>query len=265
MNVISPLSRVRQTMPPYLATWVMLGAIAISAAIAAAWFTGVGTISTIFLHLNELEQNPPMWIAVPMMLGDYLTVPGVALMLLVLAITKVSARPRPWSRAVVVSILLFLAVRYLLWRSLSTLNLSTPLNGVFSLGLFVMEIALLSGSIIQLVLLLRTHDRRPEADRLAIDVMNGTFMPTVNVLIPSYNEPLFILRRTVIGCQAMEYGAKRIYLLDDTRRPEVQALAAELGCEYMTRPDNRHAKAGNLNHANYSWFLTLILSPLKTF
>jgi cellulose synthase (UDP-forming) len=249
MNVISPFSRVRQTMPPYLATWVMLGAIALSAAIAAAWFTGVGTISTIFMHLNELQQNPPMWIAAPMMLGNYLAVPGVALMLLVLAITKTSPRPRTWSRAVVVSILLFLAVRYLLWRSLSTLNLSTPLNGVFSLGLFIMEIALLSGSIIQLVLLLRTNDRRPEADRLAIDVMNGTFMPTVNVLIPTYNEPIFILRRTVIGCQAMEYGAKRIYLLDDTRRPEVQALAAELGCEYMTRPDNRHAKAGNLNHA----------------
>lgn len=26
-------------------------------------------------------------------------------------------------------------------------------------------------------------------------------------------------------------------------------MAAELGCEYMTRPDNRYAKAGNLNHA----------------
>ena len=38
-------------------------------------------------------------------------------------------------------------------------------------------------------------------------------------------------------------------MLDDTRRPEIKALAAELGCEYITRPDNRHAKAGNLNNA----------------
>jgi cellulose synthase (UDP-forming) len=227
----------------------MLGTIALSAAIVAAWFTGVGSISTIFMHLNELEQNPPMWIAAPMMIGHYLAVPAVALTLLVLVITKVSARPRPWSRAVVVSILLFLAVRYLLWRSLSTLNFSTPLNGVFSLGLLIMELALLSGGIIQLLLLLRTHDRRPQADQLAIDVINETFMPSVNILIPTYNEPTFILRRTVIGCQALEYGKKQIYLLDDTRRPEVQALAAELGCEYMTRPDNQHAKAGNLNHA----------------
>ena len=47
----------------------------------------------------------------------------------------------------------------------------------------------------------------------------------------------------------MEYGPKTIYLLDDTPRPAIKALAAELGCEYITRPDNQHAKAGNLNHA----------------
>jgi cellulose synthase (UDP-forming) len=149
----------------------------------------------------------------------------------------------------VVGILLTLALRYLLWRSLSTLNLSTPLNGVFSLGLFLMELLLLSGGIIQLFLLLRVHDRRPEADRLSNDVLNGTFTPTVDILIPTYNEPTFILRRTVIGTQALDYDAKKIYLLDDTQRPEVQALAQELGCEYRTRPDNHHAKAGNLNQA----------------
>jgi cellulose synthase (UDP-forming) len=47
----------------------------------------------------------------------------------------------------------------------------------------------------------------------------------------------------------LDYDAKKIYLLDDTQRPEVQALAQELGCEYRTRPDNHHAKAGNLNQA----------------
>jgi cellulose synthase (UDP-forming) len=29
----------------------------------------------------------------------------------------------------------------------------------------------------------------------------------------------------------------------------MKQLAEELGCEYLTRPDNQHAKAGNLNHA----------------
>ncbi|MEO1127760.1 MAG: glycosyltransferase, partial [Cyanobacteria bacterium J06639_16] len=131
----------------------------------------------------------------------------------------------------------------------STLNLSTPLDGIFSLGLFSLELLILFSGIVQLFLLLRVRDRRKAADQLAQTVSSGAYRPTVDVLIPTYDEPEFILRRTVIGCQAMEYEPKTVYLLDDTRRPAIKALAEELGCEYLTRPDNHHAKAGNLNHA----------------
>ena len=190
-----------------------------------------------------------MWIEAPMMIGHYLLFWAVLLLIGVVLITKISPRPQPWSRALVVGILLVLTMRYLIWRSLTTLNLSTPLNGVFSLGVFLLELLVLAGSIIQLTLLLRVRDRQSEADHHSIDVLDGTFAPTVDIMIPTYNEPTFILKRTVIGCQALDYPHKRVYLLDDTRRSQVQALAEELGCEYVTRPDNRHAKAGNLNHA----------------
>lgn len=231
-----------------IATLVMLGMLLLSGAIVVAWFTGQGTISTIFQQLETMQENPPMWLAAPMMVGHYLFFWTVLLMVGVWFITQISPRPQPWSRVLVVGILLVLTLRYLVWRSLSTLNLSTPLNGTFSIGLFALELLTLSGSLIQLVLLLRVRDRRPEADRLSVDVLNGTYTPTVDILIPTYNEPEFILRRTIIGCQALNYPHKTIYLLDDTRRPEIKALAAELGCEYKTRPDNAHAKAGNLNH-----------------
>ena len=149
----------------------------------------------------------------------------------------------------VVTILLALTLRYLLWRSLSTLNLNTPLNAAFSIGLLSMELLVIGSSVIQLFLMLRVSDRRREANLLSLDVLEGRFHPSVDIFVPTYNEPTFILRRTIIGCQALDYPHKTIYLLDDTRRPEMQALAEELGCEYRTRPDNRHAKAGNLNHA----------------
>lgn len=235
--------------PLHLTTLVMLGIVAFTAAIAAAWFAGQGTIRAIFEQLNALQDNPPVWLMVPMVAGEFLLFWAVALMVLVLAITKISPRPRPWSRIIVVGILIVLTIRYVLWRILSTLNLSDPLNGVFSLGLLALELLMLVGGVIQLFLLLRVRDRRPEANRLSEAVGNGNFTPTVDILIPTYNEPIFILRRTVIGCQALEYPSKTVYLLDDTRRPEVQALADELNCQYLTRPDNRHAKAGNLNHA----------------
>jgi cellulose synthase (UDP-forming) len=97
--------------------------------------------------------------------------------------------------------------------------------------------------------MLRVKDRRLEADRLAIDVIEGRFTPSVDILIPTYNEPAYILKRTIIGCQALDYANKKIYLLDDTRRAEIRQLAAELNCEYIARLNNHHAKAGNLNNA----------------
>lgn len=232
-----------------LATLVMLGIVLLTGGIVVAWFAGQGTTNQIFQQLNQWQEHPPMWVEAPMMVGKYLLFWTVALLLVVLAVMQVSPRPRPWSRNLVVGILALLTVRYLMWQSLSTLNLSTPLNGVFSLGLFLLELLLLVSSMIQLVLLLRVRDRRPEADRVAMDVVSGAFTPTVDILIPTYNEPPLILRRTITGCQALAYAAKTIYVLDDTRRPEIAALAAALGCEYVTRPDNHHAKAGNLNHA----------------
>lgn len=71
---------------------------------------------------------------------------------------------------------------------------------------------------------------------------------TVDVLIPTLNEEPDLLRKTIRGCLKMTYP-HRTYILDDGKRPEVKALAMELGCEYLSRPDNRDAKAGNLNHA----------------
>lgn len=239
----------RQILQTRMATLVMLATVGLSAAIVLAWFAGEGTISGIFAQLEFLQERPPVWLEVPMVVGQYLLAPTVVLFLLAIAIMKVSPKPQAWSRAIVVVILLTLTLRYLLWRTLTTLNLSDPLNGVFSLGLFFLELLTVFGSIIQLLLMLRVKDRCQEANQKAIAVLEGTFTPAVDILVPTYSEPTFILRRTIIGCQALEYLDKSIYLLDDTQRPEVRALAAELGCEYLTRPNNRYAKAGNLNHA----------------
>ncbi|MEM9264248.1 MAG: glycosyltransferase [Cyanobacteria bacterium P01_F01_bin.13] len=231
------------------ATVMMLGVVAIALAIAFAWFTGEGQISRIFAQLNLLQQSPPMWLEAPMVAGHYLIFPTVALFLFAVAITRISPQPKPWSRAMVIAVLLILVGRYVTWRSLSTLNFDDPLNGVASTVLFAMEMLGLLVSIIQLILLLRVRDRHAQADQMQQAVMDSTFLPSVAVFIPTYNEPEFILRRTIIGCQAMDYPNKRVYLLDDTRRPEIRKLAVKLGCEYRTRPNNDHAKAGNLNSA----------------
>ena len=231
------------------ATILMLGITITASIIVAGWFAGEGKINGIFTQLQILQDNPPFWIEAPMVMGEYLVAPTVLLFVLVLIVIKVSPQPRQWSRRLVVGILLILTLRYILWRSLSTINVATPLNGIFSIGLFVLEILTLFSSTIGLLLMLNVNNRHQEADRLANAVIDGTFQPKVDIFVPTYNEPAFILRRTIIGCQALDYPHKIIYLLDDTRRTEVKELAKELGCKYLTRIHNNHAKAGNLNHA----------------
>lgn len=159
--------------------------------------------------------------------------------------------PNNLTRLIIKSILLGLAVRYLVWRTIATLNFSHWASTTLSLFLYINEAVCFISFFLFTVCTIwgSTEKRKAEADRYAQDVLAGRYVPWVDVLIPTYNESEAIVRRTAIGCQAMDYPHKRIYILDDTRRPSMRQLAEELGCGYITRPDNAHAKAGNLNHA----------------
>jgi cellulose synthase (UDP-forming) len=84
---------------------------------------------------------------------------------------------------------------------------------------------------------------RPAAKRPPI-----TRRHAVDVYVCTYDEPVEVVLATLAGCRALTYP-HTTYLLDDGRRPEMEELARLAGARYMTRPDNSHAKAGNINHA----------------
>lgn len=73
--------------------------------------------------------------------------------------------------------------------------------------------------------------------------------PPVDVLIPTFNEPVDIVEPTVRAATRMEGARVKVYLLDDGGRPEMAAMATRLGATYVTRTDHSGAKAGNINHA----------------
>ncbi|MFV0259189.1 MAG: glycosyltransferase family 2 protein [Acidimicrobiales bacterium] len=78
----------------------------------------------------------------------------------------------------------------------------------------------------------------------------GTRTPPVDVLVPVYNEPIEVVRPTLSGCLGQDYpGPVTVWLLDDGQRPELAALAEDLGITYVVRSERRGAKAGNINHA----------------
>ncbi len=71
---------------------------------------------------------------------------------------------------------------------------------------------------------------------------------SAEVLVCTYNEGLDLLEATLLGCAGITYPHVT-WVLDDGRRESVRQLAERTGARYLTRSDNRHAKAGNINHA----------------
>lgn len=124
---------------------------------------------------------------------------------------------------------------YLGWR-VTVINWHVPL---FSVPLYCAE---LFGFVSGLLFLLMTYR---QAARIVPASPDGL---TVDVFIPTYDESVDLVRQTLLAALRIDYPHKT-WLLDDGNRESMCALARELGCEYLARAQNTHAKAGNLNHA----------------
>ncbi len=157
----------------------------------------------------------------------------------------------PWA----VLLLTLLGGRYLAWRLGSTLNLDSPLAAGLSLVMLLAELALLITAFLQLWFTLAPDPGIAAlAERAAAELeqrrrLDPGALPAVDVLVPSYGEPLELIGRCLRGCRAIDYPKVTVWLLDDSGRPELERLCTALGCRYLAREQREHAKAGNLNHA----------------
>jgi len=75
--------------------------------------------------------------------------------------------------------------------------------------------------------------------------------PSIDIFIATYNEPENLLNKTIAAAVNIVYPEelKNIYVCDDGHRDTVKNICREFGVHYITRSNNEHAKAGNLNHA----------------
>lgn len=138
-------------------------------------------------------------------------------------------------RAILVVIFLLVSLNYFTWR-LGTFNEEAY---VFSIVIYCAEFFGIITTLLHLFMTWNLTVRRSPP------ILENR---TVDVFVPTYNESVDMLRRTLISAKGMRYNCK-IWLLDDGNRIEMRQLASELKVEYLTRQDNRHAKAGNLNNA----------------
>ena len=160
---------------------------------------------------------------------------------------------RTWARGFVFVIVWSVIARYLDWRLFTTV---LPVEGEwYEVGwvyfCFAVEVLALFDALILYLAFLRTSDRSAEANRheARLRVMPTEELPSVDVYIPTFNEPMEVLEKTITGVLCLDYPNFTAWVLDDGRRPWVKAFCEAKGVGYLTRPDNAHAKAGNINHA----------------
>src|SRR3984885_10635479 len=160
---------------------------------------------------------------------------------------------RSWARTSVFVVVWLVVARYLSWRFLSTV---LPADGDwYEVGWlyfwFAVEALAPFDSFILYLAFLRTSDRRNEADahEARLRTLPAGELPSVDVYIPTFNEPMEVLEKTITGVLCLDYPNFNAWVLDDGRRPWVKAFCEAKGVGYLTRPNSAHAKAGNINHA----------------
>mgnify|MGYP000160840889 CR=1 FL=1 len=122
---------------------------------------------------------------------------------------------------------------YLTWRVIFTLPGANP---VFFWPLFLAEAF---GYVTFFIMVFEAWRIAPTPRLKPLDV-------PVDILIATYNEELDVVLPTVVGALKVR-GNTTVWLCDDGRRPEMKKLAKRFGINYQVRPDNKHAKAGNIN------------------
>src|SRR3989304_9121101 len=123
------------------------------------------------------------------------------------------------SRQIAVPLSIGLALRYILWRAVFTLNQATVLEAVLSYTLLLAEMYGLSYLMVFYIQCWKRPDRvesPPVPERT----------PSVHVFFTPCRAPAQILFRTALCCTRLDYPSKRVYILDDDGRQEGRELAA---------------------------------------
>jgi cellulose synthase (UDP-forming) len=147
---------------------------------------------------------------------------------------------------VMMALSLIISSRYMFWRLTETTSWDRPFDAICGLILVAAEVYT------TVVLMLGYFQTAWPLKRKPVPLpADRSSWPTVDVFIPTYNEPLAVVKPTVYAALALDYPADklRIHVLDDGRRPEFKVFCEQVGVKWTIRNHNRHAKAGNINEA----------------
>ncbi|NQV47663.1 MAG: glycosyltransferase [Rhodospirillaceae bacterium] len=169
-----------------------------------------------------------------------------------LALGLIQNRNARWVRITLLVVGIIVIIRYLPWRYAETVLPANPLtaSGLWIWFLFAIELVFIADFVKHLLIRCRIVDRSIEADaaQQRLEKLPPEQWPSVDIFIPTYNEPLEVLERSILGSLAQDYPNFTVWVLDDGKRDWLGAFCSEHGVKYLTRQEHLHAKAGNLNN-----------------
>jgi cellulose synthase (UDP-forming) len=169
-------------------------------------------------------------------------------------------------RLLLVAVILIFTGRYVGWRieQFPFDTFFTSGAGWWMAAVLVVELLAILEYLQFLVTISWLTDRRGEADRAEARLRDRyaregeQAIPSVDVLIPTYNEGPEVVGKTILAALQLDYPRFQVYVLDDGQRPWLKQFCEEVGAIHITRDDRSGAKAGNINHA-----LTIIQGDLN--
>lgn len=179
-------------------------------------------------------------------------------------------------------------MRYLYWRTFESLSYEGFFDSIGAILLYLAEVFAIAIYLLGIFTSLNLLKRKS----IDLDEFPQEDWPSVDILIPTYNEPQIIIENTVLAALAIDYPSDKftVNLLDDggtvqkckdkdpqkaaqaqKRKKDLMKFCDFVGVKYITREKNENAKAGNLNtalssvHNDYILILDTDHVPAKQF
>ena len=169
---------------------------------------------------------------------------GITILLLVIIFFISNINNRYKKSLIIVN--LIISIIYVIWR-VTVIPTNTLLNTFLGITLFSAElIGLMQFCTFQFLF----YNEYAVVEKTIDDISNES-LPTVDILICTYNESVKLLEKTLVATLKLNYPQDKITIniCDDGKRLSVKHLCDKYGVNWITREDNAGAKAGNINNA----------------
>ena len=169
------------------------------------------------------------------------------IMVIALLLSYIVSKQKVEYRKILIFINTVICCIYIIWR----ITVIPIHSGIIS---FLLGITLFLAEALGLISFLNfkyLFTKKYKLELKTLDDFQYGNIPYVDVLICTYNEPLYLLEKTIAASTNLDYPTHKfkIHVCDDGRRDSLKLLCKKYNVNYISRDNNEGAKAGNINNA----------------